>query len=350
MKSILRCPAVTVLMPVYDAPLEMLHQAIESVLSQTFADFEFLILDDGSDEERVRAGLDSWASRDARVRICHEPHRGLPGTLNHGLALARGAYIARQDADDWSEPQRLERQLAFLKNHPDVVLTSTDTYSHAADGTPLWRLRLPHASAELKCALWEGNPFVHGSTMYRRQRALEIGGYREQLVGSEDYDFFWRLTETGDSVNLDEVLYHYRFTGGSISARRAVQQARSHRAAHQLAAARRRGEAEDIQAALAAAEEACAPDALRFALKQADHFMLAGDFPAARRAYLLLLVEHPWNWLAWAKMSRLAVFRAIPQAREACFRWVHPRRILFAPGPDRRRTARERKETCRELV
>jgi len=348
MKSSLGCPALTVLMPVYDAPLRMLHQAVASVLSQTFADFEFLILDDGSGDPRVRAGLDSWAARDARVRLYHEPHRGVPGTLNHGLALARGAYIARQDADDWSEPQRLERQLAFLRKHPEVVLASTDTYSHAADGTPLWRLRLPHASAELKRALWEGNPFVHGSTMYRRQRALDIGGYREPLAGSADYDFLWRLSETGDAVNLDEVLYHYRFTGGSISARRAALQSRSCRAAHQLAAARRRGDPEDLPAALASAEQASAADALRAWLKQADHFMLAGDFPGARRAYLLLLAEHPWNWLAWAKVLRLVVFRSIPRAREACFRWVHPKWPGF-DRPDPRRMARNLKETCKEL-
>lgn len=340
-------PAVTVLTPVYDPPLAMLNQAIESVLSQTFGDFEFLILDDGSANQRVRVELDSWASRDARVRLFHEPHRGVPGTLNRGLELAHGAYIARQDADDWSEPYRLERQLAFLETHPEVVLSSTDTYSHAADGTPLWRLRLPHAPAELKRALWEGNPFVHGSTMYRRARALAIGGYREPLAGSADYDFLWRLSDTGDSVNLDEVLYHYRFTGGSISARRAAQQARSYRAAHQLAAARRRGEAEDLDAALASAGEGA--DGLRAALKQADHFMLAGDFSGARKAYLRLLAAHPWSWLAWAKLSRLAVFQSIPRAREACFRWVHPRRSGF-DRPDPRRLARELKEICKEPV
>lgn len=334
-------PLVTVLTPVYDPPLEMLRQAIESMLAQTFSDFEFLILDDGSRDPDVCAELTFWASKDARVRVYQEAHRGVPGTLNHGMRLARGAYIARQDADDWSEPRRLERQVSFLENHPEAVLASTDTFAHAADGAPLWRLRLPHASLELKKALWDGNPFVHGSTMYRRRRALEIGGYREALAGSADYDFLWRLSETGDSVNLDEVLYHYRFTAGSISARRAAQQARSYRAAHRLAAARKRGEAEDLEAAIAWAEQASVNDALRAALKQADHFMLAGDFPGARRAYLRLLAEHPWSWLAWAKMSRLLVFRTIPLAREACFRWVHPRRLLSGrPG----RLAREMKE------
>jgi glycosyltransferase involved in cell wall biosynthesis len=309
--------AVTVLMTVYDPPLAMLHQAVDSVLAQTFEDFEFLILDDGSKDEGVQAQLDSWASRDARVRVYHEPHRGVGRTCNRGLALARGEYIARQDSDDWSEPRRLLLQACFLKGHPEIALVSADTYAHSADGKPLWRLRLPHTSGDLAQALWKGNPFVHGSTMFRRETALAVGGYREGFPASEDYDFLWRLTEAGGAVSLHEVLYHYRFTTGSISARRAGDQARVHRAAQTLAALRRRGETEDIPAALAAASEDSAFPGL---LKQADHVMLAGDFSGAGRAYLRLLQSHPLSGLAWAKLLRLAVFAAIPPAREVCFR------------------------------
>lgn len=312
-------PLLTVLMAVFDPPLDMLHSAVASVLGQTFGDFEFLILNDGSRDEGVRAQLDSWASRDERVRLFHETHRGVPGASNCGLAKARGQFVARQDADDWSEPQRFARQVAFLEDHPHVSLVGADTYSHAADGTALWRLRLPHTTAEISAALWRGNPFVHGSTMFRREQALRIGGYREQLPCASDYDFLWRLTEEGDAVNLTEVLYHYRYTSGSISARRAADQARVHRAARILAAARRRGETEDLRAALAPGDR-FAPDAFRAALKQADHFMLAGNFPGARRAYLRLLRSHPGSGLAWAKLLRLAVFWAIPPAREGCFR------------------------------
>jgi glycosyltransferase involved in cell wall biosynthesis len=308
---------VTVLMTVYDPPPAMLHQAVGSVLAQTFQNFELLILDDGSKDEKVWAQLDSWASKDARVRLYHEPHRGVSRTSNRGLALARGEYIARHDADDWSEPGRLFLQASFLREHPEVALVSADTYAHSADGNPLWRLRLPHTSDELAQALWKGNPFVHGSTMFRREAALAVGGYREEFPVSEDYDFLWRLTEAGGAVSLHEVLYHYRFTTGSISARRAADQARVHRAAQTLGARRRRGEAEDISAALAEASER---SSFRGLLKQADHVMLAGDFSGAGRAYLRLLQSHPLNGLAWAKLFRLAVFAAIPPAREVCFR------------------------------
>jgi hypothetical protein len=320
MVSPIESPQVTVLMTVYDPPLFMLDKAIESVRAQTLGEFEFLILDDGSRDEGTRARLDFWAATDPRVRVSHEPHRGVPGTSNRGLELARGAFIARHDADDWSEPDRLARQAAFLQVHPAVSLVSTDTESHSADGKRLWRLRLPHTSEELARALWKGNPFVHGSTMFRRELALAIGGYREHFPCSSDYDFLWRLSEVGKAVNLDEVLYHYRYTGESISAQRAADQSRAHRAASKLALARLRGEAEDVDRALAEAGAETESHAFRARLKQADHRMLAGDFPGAKKAYLEVLRSCPGSGLAWAKILRLAVFRAIPQSREACFR------------------------------
>jgi glycosyltransferase involved in cell wall biosynthesis len=303
-------------MAVYDPPLAMLDQAIESILTQTFRDFEFLILDDGSRDQQTRFHLDRWSSRDDRLRVFHEPHRGLTCTLNRGLEVARGEFIARQDADDWSEPQRFFRQFEYLRAHPDIALTGTDTQLHRADGQPLWRLRLPRTTAELSQALLKSNPFVHGSTMFRRELALRIGGYREQFPCSQDYDFFWRLTEAGGAANLDEVLYHYRYRGGAVSAQRAADQERVFQAVRILAAARQRGELEDISAAL----KRTSPDPFRAALKQADHLMLAGDFSGARRAYLSLLQSHPGNALAWGKLFRLALFAGIPPAREMSFR------------------------------
>lgn len=319
MVSITENPPVSVLMSVYDPPLNLLVTSVESVLAQTFSDFEFLIFNDGSRDAAVAGRLDRWASEDRRVRVFHEPHRGVPRVSNRGLATARGEYVARHDADDWSEPIRLQRQVAFLKEHPDIALVGTDAYTHAACGKPLWRLKLPHSPHDLSHALSTRNPFVHGSTMFRRAAALAIGGYREEFPCSSDYDFLWRLTEAGGAANLDEVLYHYRYTGGSISARRATDQARVYRAAQVLAAARRAGEIENIAAALGVAGQMSSAS-FRALLKQADHLMLAGEFPKARKAYLELLRSRPGSLLAWAKVLRLAVFRALPPVREACFR------------------------------
>ena len=320
MESLVVKPAVSVVMPVFDPPLEMLAAAIESILLQTFRDFEFLLLDDGSLDQQTRFYLDLAATRDPRVRVFHEPHRGLTPTLNRGFELARGEFIARQDADDWSEPERFSRQVDYLRAHSEVALAGTDTELHRADGKPLWRLRLPHTSRELARAFPHSNPFVHGSTMYRRELALAIGGYREQFPCSQDYDFFWRMAERAGAVNLDEVLYHYRYSRGAVSAQRAADQALVHRAARTLAQARERGDPEDIGAALAAAGEQTPSGGFEARLKQADHVMLAGDFSGACRAYLDLLRSHPASTLAWAKLFRLAVFAAFPAAREVSFR------------------------------
>jgi glycosyltransferase involved in cell wall biosynthesis len=313
---------VTVLMAVYNPPLDLLEEAIDSVLAQTYTDFEFLILDDGSTDATARAHLSRRARGDARIIVAWEPHRGLTPTLNRGLALASGEFIARQDADDWSAPERLERQVAHLEAHPECALVGSNAWMHQQTGRKLWRTRLPLTRAELLAAFPRGNPFVHGATMFRRARALELGGYREAFRCSQDYDFFWRMTERFEAANLAEPLYHYRYTRGSISAGRAAEQRRAHSAIRALAEARRQGRPEDPVAELerAGAEAESAGGACAALLKQADHIMLAGDRGGAARAYLRLLAAHPANPLAWAKLARLGVFCGVPFLREACFR------------------------------
>jgi Glycosyl transferase family 2 len=312
---------VTVLMAVRDTPSGMLGEALASIRQQTLREFEFLILDDGSRQADTLAELEKQAAADSRIRLVRGEAKGLTPTLNRGLALARCGLIARQDADDWSEPQRLERQAAFLGEHPEVGLCGTNAWTHRCDGRPLWVTRLPEEAAAVRAALWRGNPFTHGSAMFRRDAARAVGGYREAFPCSQDYDFFWRLSDASNGVNLGEPLYHYRYGGGTVSVRRAAEQALAHRAAQLLAEARRMGVVEDVAGSLArAAKEIQKGDApLRVALKQIDHRMLAGELGAAGRAYAELLAEHPASCLAWGKLLRWAVFSGAPAARMWCF-------------------------------
>lgn len=314
-------PLVTVLMPVHNTPAELLRQAIASVLAQSYNHFEFLILDDGSQDPQTRAQLERAANSDPRVRLLWETHRGLTPTLNLGLRFASGSLIARQDADDWSDPPRLERQVAFLESHPETTAVGTSVWMHQQGGRPLWRLKLPLGPTEIEGSFWKRNPFVHGSVMFRKEDALHTGGYREALRCSQDYDFFWRLAQGGKGANLGEALYHYRFSAGSVSAAKAAEQALAHEAARILAAARLRGEMENVEEALKHAREASQSNfAFRALLKQADHLMLAGEYRKAARAYFRLLRSHPSSSLAWAKLLRLGVFQAVPAARRVCFR------------------------------
>lgn len=313
---------ITVLMAVYNPPLSMFDQAVTSILGQTFSDFEFLIIDDGSDDPAALQHLAACANRDPRIRLVHEPHRGLTASLNRGLALASGTYIARQDADDWSAPARLERQLAHLATHPNDAVCGSNAWTHQQDGRRLWRTHLPLDHNALLAAFPKGNPFVHGSALFRRSAALAVGGYRETFRCSQDFDFFWRLSEKFGAVNLNEPLYHYRYTSGSISASRATEQLCAHRAIRQLAEARRQGVPENPPAALAEAKQdlMSGRGVFKALLKQADHRMLAGDYRGAARAYLDLIRSHPINASAWGKLARLGIFRSAPFLREACFR------------------------------
>jgi len=315
-------PCVTVLMTVYDTPPRLLRQAIASIRNQTFGDFEFLILDDGSKQQATHAVLRQEAANDSRIRLLWEPHRGLTRSLNRCLQAAQGVWIARQDADDWSAPERLERQLEFLESHPERGLCGTAAWTHRQDGRPLWPILMPLSHTDILAAFPSRNPFVHGSAVFRAETARALGGYREEFTCSQDYDFFWRMAECVQTANLPAALYHYRYTGNAVSVGHAAEQEQAHRAARQLADDRGAGRREDVASALGRAgiELAACDGALRAAFKQADHRMLAGDFGGAGRDFVRLLRMHPDRRIAWGKFARWALFSTIPQARRACFR------------------------------
>jgi glycosyltransferase involved in cell wall biosynthesis len=313
---------ITVLMAVWNPRLEELRKAADSILAQTLRDFEFLIVNDGSTEAGVGRYLAALQSADSRVRVVHGAHRGLTASLNAGVRLAKGELIARQDADDWSEPDRLATQREFFLSNPGATLCGTAAWVHQQNGRRLWRTRPPRSSGEIAGVLERGNPFVHGSAMFSRRAALEVGGYCTALKCSQDYDLFWRLTERGLSINLEAALYHYRYSASSISARKAEEQRLCHRAAQKLAKQRRLGHPTDPDAAIreAGAELELEVGAPRGLLQQADHLLLAGAYRCAARAYFRLAAKHPTNPLTWAKLARCGVFISLPAWREACFR------------------------------
>jgi len=215
-------PMVTVLMPVYNAE-RFLRQAIESILSQTFTGFEYLIIDDGS----IDASRDIVRSyNDKRIRFIEsEKNLGLIKTLNRGLALAKGEYIARQDADDISHPTRLEKQVTFLNSYPEIVLLGTEVNSIDQHG----RRSKPYGCSTVSSALairWQlmfDNPFVHPSVMMRTEIVRKFGGYDEHFLDCEDYDLFSRLTYIYKTTNLKETLLDYRYHPESIDANRTKE-------------------------------------------------------------------------------------------------------------------------------
>ncbi|WP_103030328.1 glycosyltransferase [Salinibacter altiplanensis] len=201
----------TVLMSVYNG-LPYLDQAIESILGQTFSEFEFLIIDDASGDGS-REVLKDWAKRDRRIRlIFHDENRGLGYSLNEGVKEARGTWIARMDDDDISFPDRLERQVAYLDDHPNVDILSGWAIDCDADGKPLRLRQVPVSHGEIVRLIWT-IPMIHPAVIFRREAVLEAGSYSKKLRRRQDYDLWFRCAAEGHRFdNLPEPLIYYRFT------------------------------------------------------------------------------------------------------------------------------------------
>lgn len=209
-------PTVTVLMPVYNAGV-YLKAAIQSILDQTFTDFELLIINDASTDqsEEVIRSFD-----DPRIKLVVNPKNlNLIGTLNKGLKLASGEFIARMDQDDISLPTRLEEQVEFLRSSPETVLVGTEATVINPEGEPIGYDWAFLDDQTIRRALMTTNAFVHGSVMFRKSAATKLGGYSKDAYLAEDYDLWIRLAGVGQVANLPKPLYRWRAnpTGMSLS-------------------------------------------------------------------------------------------------------------------------------------
>lgn len=210
-------PAVTVLMPAFNAG-PMLREAVDSILAQTFTDFEFLVLDDGSTDGTVEA-LRSMG--DSRLRIVSNPcNLGLIATLNRGIELARAPLLARMDADDLAHPQRLQRQVEVLAQRPDLALVGTWARVIDETGRPIGQLSPPHRQEELVLAVLDSSPFVHPSVMARTGVLRHLGGYPTDAPHAEDYALWARLLLSHEAANIPEMLLDYRVHPGQVSQRK----------------------------------------------------------------------------------------------------------------------------------
>lgn len=228
---------VTVLMPVHDAA-GFIGQALASVQAQSLGDFECLVVDDGSTDGSAAIAA---ATGDRRVRVVRQAHLGLPRALNEGLIRARGEYVARLDADDWSAPERLARQAAFLDAHAEVGLVGTGIVLVDGTGSRLRDYLYPAGHEVLARQLYEGvNPLPHSSIMFRREVVMKAGGYNEIFQISQDYDLYLRLLERHDYrlASIPEPLTYLRWTPGSLS-QRGLEQRKESLLARVAAEARR---------------------------------------------------------------------------------------------------------------
>jgi glycosyltransferase involved in cell wall biosynthesis len=210
-----RDPEVTVLLPVYNGA-KYLRTSIDSILNQTLEEFNFLIIDDGSTDESAQV-IKSFT--DPRIVFVQQKNKGLAATLNRGLALTQTTYIARQDQDDVSYPERLKKQLNFMQTNNDVALLGTAAEIWVA-GAPSGRFHdHPTNYFDICYDLLFNNPFVHSSVMLRRVAVEHVGGYSEdqERQPPEDFELWSRLAKKYRVANLAERLLIYREVETSMS-------------------------------------------------------------------------------------------------------------------------------------
>jgi hypothetical protein len=219
-------PKISVILPVYNAQ-SYLQESIDSILNQSFQDFELIMINDGSTDSSLSI-MKSYT--DQRIRIINQTNAGLPVSLNRAITQSQGQYLARQDADDISLPERLAKQVAYLDAHPQCALLGTWAQI-LVEKVPTDRsLSHPHLNGDIQLKLLFFNCFVHSSVMIRKS-ALEICGLypeEKEKFPPEDYDLWLRIAKHWEVANLPEVLLQYRELPNSISrSKLAIMQERA---------------------------------------------------------------------------------------------------------------------------
>jgi glycosyltransferase involved in cell wall biosynthesis len=189
-------------------------RSIQSILAQTLRDWELIVVDDGSNDATADVA-ESYG--DPRIRVVRQERRGLPVSLNHGISLAVAPLIARQDADDASLPERLERQVDFLDRRPEVAVVGSLWFEVDGKGQPLTP-RAKLVAGRLNEALTRFNPITHTTATFRKSVFAGVGGYDERFGYASDYDLWLRIAHAGETLwNLEDVLAVRVMGGGNMS-------------------------------------------------------------------------------------------------------------------------------------
>ena len=208
---------VSVVAAVYNGE-KYIEKSFLSILNQTFDEFEFIIVDDGSSDntlEKIRN------INDPRMRIIRQDNQGQTNALIRGIEQAQGELIARFDQDDLSLPNRLMSQVKFMDTHPNAVLCGSRFKELYKDKLIPQRVKFTQTNTEIKKVISYFNPFAHSAVMFRREAYLKTGGYDKSFAIAMDYDLWVRLMEVGEVHNIDEVLTIVRMHDGSTSIKKS---------------------------------------------------------------------------------------------------------------------------------
>jgi len=244
-------PTVSVVMVVCNVE-RFLAEAIESILAQTFRDFEFIIVDYGS-ADRSKSIISSFAAKDERIKLHEVPNCSLPEARNAGCFLAQGKYIALIDADNVSLPDRLKWGVEFMEKHPKVGVVGGGMEAIDATGASLPNSVLPYGAArrpvenrEIQSALLSNCVIWQNSVLMLKQAFTLVGGYRTIFLQAEDYDLWLRIAERFEMANLKQPVFKFRHHPYQLSVRKRTQQTLCWLAARASAACRRTGQPDPL--------------------------------------------------------------------------------------------------------
>jgi len=306
---------LTILMPAYNAE-KYIGEAIESVLYQSFNDFELLVVNDGS-VDGTRDMVLSFA--DHRIVLLDQPHGGVSKALNAGLAVARGRYIARFDADDICYADRLEQQFNFLSTNPDYVAVGSDADYMLENGEYLFNFScIAHTHEEIEQKMYFYCPFIHSSVMYCKEAVLKAGGYSLLAHNFEDYFLWTQLAKQGKLCNLPETLLRIRFNPASVTIDERWRGARFRKIKRQVinSGTITQQQGDELQAILKKQDIKKMKEGAYYALC-AKKFLADNYQPANARAYAAKAIRvNPWrldNYALWL----LSLYP------EAFVQWLH---------------------------
>ena len=216
-------PKISVVMSVYNGE-KYLREAIDSILNQTFKNYEFLIINDGSTDLSRKIIL---SYNDSRIRLVdNKKNIGLTLSLNKGLQLAEGEYFARVDVDDIATPRRLEKQMDFLNSNPEIGLVGSFGIKIDKVGQTIQKIILPVFDKKIRKELIKANVFIHGSVMARKEVFEKVGYYNEAFKYVQDYELWGRIAQEYKLHNLPEALLIRRETKDSLSSNPEIMQER----------------------------------------------------------------------------------------------------------------------------
>ncbi len=307
-------PIVSVVMAVHNGATE-LKASVQSVLSQTDVDFEFIIVNDGSTDQSATI-LNEIEVTAPSVFVLDQERQGLTKALINGCALAKGEYIARQDNGDISLRGRLKCQLDYLKKNPEVSMLSCATRFVTPSGETVYTVSQSETDAKngLKQTSMHtlSGPPHHGSVMFRRDAYIKVGGYRAEFQVAQDIDLWSRLVEVGEHHSIMEIYYQAVVAKNSISMLKRKQQIRATEAIIDCINARQsNGNENDVLATYAATDENTTKSVSSAMTDSAYYYFLGSNlFKSNREAsqkYLRMAVSaYPWHWKARTKL--IAIF------------------------------------------